>query len=176
MNTEPNLPITTFNDMKKILLIVGLLAFTASCMSQKPEKKDNEMNTEHLTYFSFDHHNTMAMYYGEKYSVSTMKDGRVHVVIDEGFPQEKEFYLDDRSIFDELLTIVKTYKMDKYKEDYHPSMKVFDGDSWSLYYKYDTKRTVSSGGYMAWPDNYREMRNALSDYFKKWREYENGVW
>ena len=28
---------------------------------------------------------------------------------------------------------------------------------------------------MAWPKNYHEMRRALSDYFKKWREYQDGV-
>ena len=104
-----------------------------------------------------------------------MEDGRVRVVIDEGFPEEKEFYLDDRSIFDELLVIVKSYKMDKYKESYSSRMEIFDGDNWSLNYQYDTKRSVRSGGYMAWPDNYREARHAISDYFKKWRDYQTGV-
>lgn len=160
--------------MKKLLLFTGMLALVVSCSSPKTET-NNEMKTEHLIYFTFDHHNTMALYYGEKYNVSIAKDGRVHVVIDEGFPEEKEFYLDDNTIFDELLDIVKTYKMDKYKRDYQPRMQIFDGDSWSLSYSYDTKRSVSSGGYMAWPDNYREMRNALSEYFAKWRNHEAGV-
>ena len=160
--------------MKKFLLIVTLVAFAVSCVSQN-HNTDNKMNKERLVYFSYDHHNSMAMFSGEKYNVSIMKDGRVHVVIDEGFPEEMEFYLNDSTIFDELLEIVKTYKMDKYKSDYKPDMDIFDGDSWSLYYKYDTKRSVSSGGYMAWPKNYHEMRRALSDYFKKWREYQDGV-
>ena len=159
--------------MNKILLFTGLMTLAVSCAS--PKHNNNEMNTERLTYFSFDHHNSMAMFNGEKYNVSSMKDGRIHVVIDEGFPEEKEFYLEDSTIFDELLSLVKTYKMDKYKENYQPRMEVFDGDSWSLYYKYDSKRSVSSGGYMAWPDNYREMRQTLSDYFQKWREYQKGV-
>ncbi len=160
--------------MKRLLLLAGLLILTVSCVSQQIENK-KEMKTERLTYFSYDHHNSMAMFSGEKYNVSTMKDGRIHVVIDEGFPGEKEFYLEDSTIFDDLLAIVKLYKMDKYKNNYQPDMQIFDGDSWSLYYKYDTRRTVSSGGYMAWPDNYREMRHALSEYFKKWREYQDGV-
>ncbi len=166
--------------MKKLLLLVGLIAMAVSCASQKPVKNNEnnqeiKMNTERLTYFSFDHHNSMVRFNGEKYSVTTMKDGRIHVVIDESFPGEKEFYLNDSTIFDELLEIVKTYEMDKYKSDYMPEWEVTDGDSWSLYYKYDTKRSVSSGGYMAWPDNYRDMRHALSEYFKKWREYKDGV-
>lgn len=153
--------------MKKHLLLIGLMAIITSCISQNPK----EMNSERLTYFSYDHHNTMVMFGGENYHVSTEKDGRIHVIIDESYPQEKDFYLNDSTILDELTAIVKQYKMDKYKSDYRPEMQVFDGDSWSLYYKYDSKRNVSSGGYMAWPDNYREARTAIHEYFKKWREY-----
>lgn len=159
--------------MNTTLFLTGLMALAVSCASS-PQNNNNEMNTERLTYFSYDHHNSMSMD-GEKYDVSSTEDGRIHVVIDEGLAGEKEFYLADSTIFDELLDIVKTYKMDKYKEDYKPRGTIFDGDSWSLYYKYDTGRRVSSGGYMAWPDNYREMRHALSDYFLKWRNHQEGV-
>ena len=158
--------------MKRILLIAGLLAFVGACVS--PKHNNNEMKTERLNYFSYDHHNSMSQA-GERYNVSITKEGKVHVVIDEGMPEEKEFYLDDSTIFDELTAIVKNYRMDKYRESYMPQMEVFDGDSWSLYYKYDSGRSVSSGGCMAWPDNYREMRKALSEYFQKWRDYGEGV-
>lgn len=124
---------------------------------------------ERLTSFRFDHHNSMAES-GEKYCVRLMDDDRVQVVIDEGFPDEKVFYLDNRTILDELTALVRTYKMDRYKSDYQPFMQIYDGDSWSLSYTYDSGRSVSSGGYMAWPRNYKEMRRALSDYFQKWRE------
>ena len=160
--------------MKKNLLLLGLLSLLGSCMSQNPQN-NNTMNTERLTYFSFDHHNTMARFSGESYQVSTEKDGRIHIVIDEAFPDEKEFYIDDTTIFDSLKAIVDEYKMDKYKGSYQPRMQVFDGDSWSVYYKYDSGRSVSSGGYMAWPDNYREMRQALSNYFQQWRDYQIGI-
>ena len=158
--------------MNRFLIFTGLMGLAMSCAS--PQINNNDMNTERLTYFSFDHHNSMSMS-GEKYDVSYTKDGRIHVVIDEGSTGEKEFYLNDSVIFDELLTIVKTYKTDKYKERYKPWAHITDGDSWSLYYKYDSKRSVSSGGYMAWPSNYKEMRSALADYFQKWRRHEKGV-
>ena len=156
--------------MKKDILLLALLALTISCNSQSP-KNGKDMNTERLTYFSFDHHNTMACFYGEKYQVSAMKDGRIHIIIDEGFPKEKDFYIEDTTIFDELTAIVKQFKMDKYKDNYQPMMRIFDGDSWSLYYKYDSGRSNRSGGYMAWPSNYHEARQAISEYFQKWREY-----
>lgn len=156
--------------MKKNYLLLGLLAITVSCASQTP-KNNNNMNKERLTYFHFNQHNTMMIFNGEDYKVSTLKDGRIQVIIDEAFPQEKEFYIEDSSIFDELKALVEEYGMDKYKNDYQPRMQVFDGDSWSLYYKYDSGRSQSSGGYMAWPDNYYEAHQALSQYFQKWRDY-----
>ena len=100
--------------MNTTLFLTGLMALAVSCASS-PQNNDNEMKTERLTYFSYDHHNSMSMD-GEKYDVSSTEDGRIHVVIDEGLAGEKEFYLADSTIFDELLDIVKTYKMDKYKE------------------------------------------------------------
>ena len=156
--------------VKKNILLLTAMILMVSCNAQNTNNT-KDMKTERLTYFSFDHHNTMAMFSGEKYQVSTMKDGNIHVVIDEGYPNEKDFYINDSAIFDELLAIVKEFKMDKYKSDYQPSMRVFDGDSWSLYYKYDSGHSVHSGGYMAWPNNYHEAHQAISEYFQKWRDY-----
>ena len=158
--------------MNRFLLIAGIIGLAVSCTST--QTNNNGKNKERLINFSFDHHNSMSQA-GERYDVSYTKDGRVHVVIDEGTADEKEFYLNDSVIFDELLAIVVAYKTDKYKEKYKPWAHITDGDSWSLHYKYDSKRSVSSGGYMAWPKNYREMRQALSDYFQKWRDYQEGV-
>ena len=155
--------------MKKNILLIVLLALMVSCMSQNPQQQ-NERKKQRLTYFSFDHHNTMRLH-GENYKVSTEKDGRIHIIIDESYPNEKDFYIDDTTIFDELQVTVDEYKMDKYRSNYRPLHQIFDGDSWSLYYKYDSRRSVSSGGYMEWPSNYHEARKALSDYFQKWRDY-----
>ncbi len=152
---------------KKNYLLLMLMCSFASCISQNPK----DMKTERLTYFSYNHHNTMAWHSGEKYNVSTEKDGRVHIVIDEGFPEEKDFYIDDTTIFDELDSIIMAFKMHKWKDDYKPRMEIFDGDSWSLYFKYGSDKSKSSGGYMAWPNNYHEARNAISTYFQKWRDY-----
>lgn len=139
----------------------------ASCIAQNPK----EMKKERLTYFSFDHHNTMVWHSGEKYNVSTEKDGRIHIVIDEGYPEEKDFYINDTTIFDELDSIIKVFKMHKWDDRYQPKTRVFDGDSWSIYFRYGLGKSKGSGGYMAWPDNYHAARHAISEYFQKWRDY-----
>ena len=152
---------------KKNLLLLVLMCSLASCIAQNPK----EMKKERLTYFSYDHHNTMVWHSGEKYNVSTEKDGRIHIVIDEGYPEEKEFYIDDTTIFDELDSIIKAFKIHKWHDRYQPKMEIFDGDSWSIYFKYGSDKSKGSGGYMAWPDNYHAARHAISEYFQKWRDY-----
>ena len=52
-----------------------LTCILGSCIAQNTK----EMEKERLTYFSFDHHNTMVWHSGEKYNVSTEKDGRIHI-------------------------------------------------------------------------------------------------
>ena len=148
-------------------MLLVLMCSLASCIAQNPK----EMKKERLTYFSYDHHNTMVWHSGEKYDVSTEKDGRIHIVIDEGYPKEKDFYIDDTTIFDELDSIIQAFKMHKWRDKYHPKMEIFDGDSWSLYFTYGSGKSKGSGGYMAWPNNYYEARNAISTYFQKWRDY-----
>ena len=144
-----------------------LTCILGSCIAQNTK----EMEKERLTYFSFDHHNTMVWHSGEKYTVSTEKDGRIHIIIDEGFPEEKDFYIDDTTIFDELDSIIKAFKMHKWHDRYQPKMEIFDGDIWSLYFKYGSDKSKGSGGYMAWPDNYHAAHQAISEYFQKWRDY-----
>lgn len=156
--------------MKKTLLLISLCTLLYSCVSQNPDN-NSKMKTERLTYFSFSHHNTMAMFNGENFNVETEKDGRIHIIIDESFPNEKEFYINDTTIFDELKAIVDEYKMDKYRSNYKSLFDILDGDSWSLYYKYNSGRSVSSGGYEGYPKNYREARQAILQYFQKWRDY-----
>lgn len=152
---------------KKNLLLMVLTCILGSCIAQNTK----EMEKERLTYFSFDHHNTMVWHSGEKYNVSTEKDGRIHIIIDEGFPEEKDFYIDDTTIFDELDSLIKAFKMHKWHDKYQPKMEIFDGDIWSLYFKYGSDKSKGSGGYMAWPDNYHAARQAISEYFQKWRDY-----
>ena len=105
--------------MKMNLLLICLNTLMFSCISQNPQNH-NAMKTERLTYFSFNQHNTMRYLNGEGYKVSAEKDGRIRVIIDEALPSEKEFYLDDASIFDSLKAIVDEFKWTNIKATTSP--------------------------------------------------------
>lgn len=125
-----------------------------------------------MTRFEYDRHNSMRIYNGMSYKVSLLDDGRVDILINEGFPDEKEIITDDKTVFDDLQAIVDEFGMLKYKDSYQPKMHITDGDSWHLYIKYGTgyKNSFSSSGYMAGPDNHRKAEKAIVEYFKKWVE------
>jgi len=158
--------------MRIIFLFIGLLVLAVACVSKTTNH--NDIKTERLVYFRFDLHNSMAQGV-ENYKVSTLDDGRVHVVIDEGSPDGKELYLGDSTILDELQEMVQSFKMDRYKEQYRRRTRIVDGDAWNLNYRYNTGRSVSSGGYMAWPKNFQAVREAMAAYFQKWRDCQTGV-
>lgn len=151
--------------MKAPVFFAVLLGFACSACTLNTGAK----TPERLTYFSFGEHGSMANS-GESYSLSITKDGQLSILIDEGMLSETKMLLPETTLLDSLLAIVKTYKMDKYKNDYRPPYDVFDGDSWSLYYSYDSGRSLSSGGYMAWPKNFSEARQAIVALLRPLRE------
>ena len=152
--------------MKKMILLFGLFSSIISGCAQ------NAKPTEPMTYFEYNRHNSMRIYKGMSYKVSLLDDGRVNILINDGFPDEKEFTTDDKTVFDGLQALVDKFGMLKYKSDYKPMMHVTDGDSWHLYIRYGKsyKNSYSSSGYMAGPSNHREAENAIVEYFKKWAE------
>ena len=146
--------------MKKyfLLTIFAFYAFSIHCQENR-----NKMNTERLTYFNFDHHNSMVLYAGEKYEVSTAGDGRVLVVIDEGFPGEKRFYRNDQ--LDNLQRVANAaqLKIDIY--DYHTDDE--NATRCTYYVRYNTGDTIS--GYTCHTQFPGRKETAIFDFFSHWQ-------
>jgi|GEM_PF-1302152 hypothetical protein len=126
-------------------------------------------DTSKMEYFYYGRFNGMAIYSGEVFSVSTGKDGMVHIDIDEKKPNEKHIVTDYRKIFDELNQIVLENKMYTFKGSYMPEVEILDGDSWRFNVGYVEGENISASGYMAWPDGFREAIGAVKSYFDRWR-------
>lgn len=107
---------------------------------------------------------------GFRYEIDSDKNGRVHFRINEGYPDEKEFYTDDHSVFDSLDKIVRKYNMMDYASDYYPDLEVTDGQSWTLSIRYASKRSVHSDGYIVVPDGYREAEKEIHECLRPWKE------
>ena len=151
-----------------MMILLSILSLFG-CRSQQPPKSDPQQG-DSIVYFTLSKSGGMRPFGGYKYKVHETKDGQVHFLFNEEYPDEKEFYVDDHSVFDTLGAIVKKYRMDRYRSKYEPEARVFYGYSWNLYVKYASGKTISSGGYMAGPDNWGEAREELLKCLDYWKQ------
>ena len=141
-----------------MIVLAGLLSLFG-CASPLHSSKPTENDT--ITYFSLSEGGGMNRFSGYAYSVEMTKEGKVHFLFNEGYPDEKELTIDDRSVFDSLQAIVMKHKIYKYDTYYHPEFDVLDGTSWHIYVSYASSESISTGGYMAGPSGYGA---AISDF------------
>lgn len=141
-----------------------LMILLASMLSLFGDKNDT------ITSFSLREDGGMSRFSGFSYSIKETKDGRVNFRFDEGYPDEKEFTLDDHSVFDSLQQIIIRYKMHKYHGHYRPTFSVTDGKSWSLDVRYASGKSISAGGYMDGPSGYRQAFQDIRQCLKHWKE------
>lgn len=154
--------------MLKIIILMGILSSIFGC--DTPHLGGNATANDTITYFSLSQGGGMRRFGGYKYCVEKTKEGRAHFLFNEGYPDEKEFTIDDLSVFDSLQQIVLKHKMHKYSGHYEPKMRVFDGESWSLHVKYASRKTISAGGYVAGPDGYRKAFEDIQKCLDQWKE------
>lgn len=143
---------------------MGIISSIFGCSGTKVDPNDT------ITYFSYSKGGGMRRFDGYRYLVEKTKDGRAHFLFNEDYPDEKEFTIEDLSVFDSLQQIVLKHKMYKYKGHYNPMFDILDGQSWSLYVKYASGASISAGGYMAGPDGYGDAFKDIIDCLDKWKE------
>lgn len=159
--------------MKLMLLAALIAALTGGCKSKtgvvEPGSKTKAPVNDTITYFSLTRGGGMARFSGFRYQVRETKEGRVHFLFNEGYPDEKEFTVDDHSVFDTLQNIVLKYKMYNYSGYYTPEFDILDGESWGLDVDYISGKRIDAGGYMAGPDNYWEAFREIRQYLDQWK-------
>jgi len=154
--------------MLKIIVLMGILSSIFGC--QTPNGNPKVDPNDSIVYFSLMQGGGMRRFDGFRYRVETTKDGRVHFLFNEDYPDEKSFTIDDHSVFDSLQQIVLKHKMYNYSGNYQPEMRIFDGHSWSLYVKYASGASISANGYMAGPDGYGKAFDDIITCLDRWKE------
>ena len=149
-----------------MIVLAGLLSLFG-CASPMSSSKPTENDT--ITYFSLSEGGGMNRFSGYAYSVELTKEGKVHFLFNEGYPDEKELTIDDRSVFDSLQAIVMKHKIYKYDSHYRPIFDVLDGTSWHIYVSYASRESISTGGYMAGPDGYRAAIHEFINCLDQWK-------
>lgn len=150
--------------MTKLMVLLSLLSMFGCQSPWKGFENDT------ITSFSLSEGGGMNRFSGFGYSVNKTKDGRVHFLFDEGLPGEKEFTIDDHSVFDSLQQLVSKHKLYRYRDYYQPPFDVTDGTSWHLNVYYASGKSISSGGYMYGPNGYRDAFHDIIQCLNRWKE------
>ena len=146
------------------MMLLGLIASLFGCQSG-----GNDFKNDTITYFSLSEGGGMERFGGYRYEVEATKDGKVHFLFNEGYPDEKEFTIDDHSVFDSLQRIVMKHKMYRYKNYYQSPYDVLDGTSWGFFVQYASGKDIRSGGYMYGPDGYGAAISELCNCLDQWK-------
>lgn len=150
--------------MVKIMIVLASILSLFGCQSPA-----NGHQNDTITYFSLTKGGGMNRFSGYRYSVKETQEGLVRFRFDEGYPDEKEFTIDDHSVFDSLLRIVNKYKMYNYHGFYKPEFDILDGHSWHLDITYASGKTVGAHGYMAGPAGYGDAFYEIRQCLDQWK-------
>lgn len=156
--------------MIKTIVLMGIFSSIFGCQAPDPFAGPSAASNDTITYFSFSKGGGMRQFDGYKYLVEATKDGRVHFLFNKGFPDEKEFTIDDHSVFDSLQQLVLKHKIYKYSGSYQPPFQIMDGQSWDLYIRYASKASIRAYGYMAGPDGYGDAFEDIVKCLDHWKK------
>ena len=148
--------------MKTMIVLASLLSLFG-CHSW------NGIENDTIKSFSLSEGGGMNRFSGFGYYVKETEDGRVFFRFDEGLPGEKEFTIDDHSVFDSLQQIVLKHKMYRYHGFYQPPVDVTDGKSWYLTVRYASGNSIDANGYMHGPKGYREAFRDIAECLDRWK-------
>ena len=69
----------------------------------------------------------------------------------------------DESLFENVRQMIEEGKLYEIAEEYYADVFITDGTNWSLYIRFDDRKTISSGGYMSWPEQ-NDVINKIDNY------------
>ena len=153
--------------MSNRLLIITALLSLFGCSTQAQNTIDEN---DTIVSFSFGEGGGMAVYGGFGYEIKETSDNKVHFLFDKGLPWEKEFSLDDHSVFDSLQKVIMEHKMYAYKGHYSPDTEVLDGSNWWFNVTYASGKSIDVNGYSAMPEGSHDAFNAIHACLKKWKD------
>ena len=150
-----------------MVVLASMLSWLGCSSSQNAPA--NALENDTITYFFFSEGGGMNRFSGFRYSIKETKEGQVHFLFNEGYPDEKEYTLDDHSVFDTLQKVILKHKVYKYSGYYEPMFDILDGQSWRLSVRYASGREINADGYMAGPNGYRDAFEELRQCLEPWK-------
>ena len=157
--------------MKKYLVLFGIIVLLIGLLvlficNKKAEKE----KIETINSFSFFYTNGYAINTDTRYEIDC-KDRCVAIIKQYGKSEEETVEVDiNNDTLDKVIDLLNKYDVIKWDGFSESDQYVLDGDSFSMHFTYNIDKRVSASGYMAWPDNYTEVRDELNNIFNSLME------
>lgn len=155
-----------------IMFLTSILMFF-SCGAGNRVDKSRQKPTEPLKSYHYIESGSMAQPDLE-FTIEYMDDSLCRVIYfnrlrdDYKDMEERDTVTAPASLLKEIEKIVSEHKMYKYEKNYSSKWEVMDGTSWGMYLTYQDDRSISSHGYMSWPqdDGISIITNLMRKRFK----------
>ncbi len=150
--------------MKKQFILIGvfIMLLTSFFGCSKSVKISD------ITSIRFFYTTGTAIYDNVSYSLE-LKDGVYTATIKpQDIADEDALKIEvDEAVMVEIKELLKTNKVGKWNGFQKSNHNVLDGNSFSLSIYMKNSDSINAGGYMKWPNNYREVRDGLDSIFMK---------
>ena len=153
--------------MKKIcvLLFIFVLLVVIFIVFKFNRKK---VDISSVKYFHFGYSTGNMMYANVSYDVRYEDDEYVATIKLDGVSDDDAVKVSlATGDVRELEDILKKYDVGKWNGFQKSDKNVLDGNSFSLSVSFVNGESISASGYMMYPSNYKEVRDALNSYFMK---------
>ena len=143
-----------------LLIIIGTIVLGGYMLLLK-----NTTNIQNIEYFSFSFSEGMAINDNAYYRIECEEERCMKIIKPVGEEKETKKGITRQEI-EKLEELLKKYQVASWNHFNKYDKNVLDGNSFSLSIRTSTGKTYSATGYMKWPKNYREVKQAIQDYFE----------
>ncbi len=167
--------------MKKVYVIIGLIIIVlGGCcyliFRNKNKINVNELEVSNIKSFYFGYSNGYMINSNIRYELKIEDEKYIAKIKPYGVDDEDELTIEvSKDIMDKASEIFKKYEVNKWDGFNKSDHNVMDGDSFSLGIWFNDDKSIHASGYMMWPDNYRNVREEISDLFMEIYNREKGI-
>ena len=149
---------------KEIIIGLVLLIIIIVIIILKPFKK--RVVISDISKLSFSYSTGYAMYSSVLYEINYQDDKYLLKIKPDKVPDEeaKEYELDEKQI-QEIINILTKYNVSSWNGFDKVDKNVLDGNSFTFKLVTKSGEEIYAHGYMKWPNNYKEVKNELNNYF-----------
>ena len=159
-----------------VVILIGIGGFLLMRHKNKVMKSNEDLDVSNIKSFYLNYSNGYMINANIRYELKIENEKYIAKIKPYGVDNEDELTIEvSKDIMDKASEIFKKYEVNKWDGFNKSDHNVMDGDSFSLGIWLKDDKSIHASGYMMWPDNYRNVREEISDLFMEIYNREKGI-